>query len=195
MDQLLPEEPFTDKKSGPEPNLPLGNGVVLLARDILLDPNFMATVVLICIYSKDGGAYGLVLNRISHMPLSEIFDGYNQKHREVYIGGPVQQDEIQIVQLTSTPVKDSHRVADGVYLGGKWEDIDALLSLDPRTTRLFLGYSGWGPGQIEAELEKGAWDVFNVDLKKLLSDTDWSAFFDLKNIADYLETLKIEKIE
>lgn len=191
MDQILPEDSKKDKSAVPEPEWPLANGVVLLARDVLQDPNFIATVVLICIYGKDGGAYGLVLNRISHMPLSEIFDGYNQRHREVYIGGPVQQDEIQIVQLTDTPVKGSHRIAEGVYLGGKWEDIDQLLSHDPRTTRLFLGYSGWGPGQIEGELEQGAWDVFHVDLRRLLMDTDWSAFIDLKNIAEYLESIKV----
>jgi putative transcriptional regulator len=189
IEPSLPEHP--GEKEGPGSGELLDNGVVLLARDILQDPNFIATVVLICIYSKDGGAYGLVLNRLSHMPLSEIFDGYNQQHREVYIGGPVQQDEIQIVQLTSTPVKDSHPIAEGVYLGGKWEDIDQLLSLDPRTTRLFLGYSGWGPGQIEGELEQGAWDVYRVDLRKLLMDTDWSAFIDLKNIAEYLESIKV----
>jgi putative transcriptional regulator len=190
MDQFKPEDSIKDKSSGTDQGL-LGNGVVLLARDILQDPNFIATVVLICIYSKDGGAYGLVLNRLSHMPLSEIFDGYDQKHREVFIGGPVQQDEIQIVQLTATPVKDSHRIAEGVYLGGKWEDIDHLLSLDQRTTRLFLGYSGWGPGQIEGELDQGAWEVFRVDLKKLLLDTDWSSFIDLRNIAEYLESIKV----
>jgi putative transcriptional regulator len=191
-DQLLPEDSTKDKNSGADSEEGLlGNGVVLLARDILQDPNFIETVVLICIYSKDGGAYGLVLNRLSHMPLSEIFDGYDQKHREVYIGGPVQQDEIQIVQLTATPVKDSHRIAEDVYLGGKWEDPAYLLSLDPRTTRIFLGYSGWGPGQIEAELEQGAWDVFRVDLKKLLLETDWSSFIDLKNIAEYLASIKV----
>jgi len=190
MDTIRPEDLSEKKSATPDPDGLLTNGVVLLARDVLQDPNFMATVVLICIYGKDGGAYGLVLNRMSHMPLSEIFDGYDQKHREVYIGGPVQQDEIQIVQLTETPVKESHRIADGVYLGGKWEDIDQLLSLDQRTTRLFLGYSGWGPGQIEAELEQGAWDVFRVDLRKLLMDTDWSSFIDLQNIAEYLESIK-----
>lgn len=189
MDQLLPEDSIKDKSPGPEELL--GNGVVLLARDILRDPNFMATVVLICIYSKDGGAYGLVLNRLAHMPLSEIFDGYTQRHREVNIGGPVQGDEIQIVQITDAPVKGSHRIAEGVYLGGKWDDVGHLLSLDKRTTRLFLGYSGWGPGQIEAELEQGAWDVFRVDLKKLLLDTDSASFFDLKNMAEYLESIKL----
>jgi len=190
MEQLLPQEPKSNSSSPAEI---LGNGIVLLARDILQDPNFMATVVLICIYGKDGGAYGLVLNRLSHMPLSEIFDGYGEsvKPREVYIGGPVQQDEIQILQLTDTPVKESHKIAEGVYLGGKWEDIDQLLSFDPVTTRLFLGYSGWGPGQIEGEIEQGAWDVFRVDLRKLLLDTDWSSFVDLKNIAEYLETIKV----
>jgi putative transcriptional regulator len=192
MEELLPQNP--DSPNAGSADL-LTSGVVLLARDILQDPNFMAAAVLLCIYNKDGGAYGLVLNRLSHMPLTEIFDGYREspdrEPREVYIGGPVQQDEIQIVQLTRNPVKESHQIAPGVYLGGKWEDIDHLLSLDPRTTRLFLGYSGWGPGQIENEIEQGAWDVYRVNLEKLLMSTPWSSFTDLKSMADYFETIKV----
>jgi putative transcriptional regulator len=170
----------------------LGSGVVLLARDILQDPNFVATVVLICIYSKDGGAYGLVLNRPSHMPLSEIFDGFSEMNesRKVYIGGPVQQEELQIIQITDDPVADSHRIAPRTYLGGKWENIDQMLMLDADSTRLFLGYSGWAPGQLEGEIEAGAWDVYDhLDLEKLLTNTDRIMAADVKSIADYLETI------
>lgn len=171
----------------------LRNGVVLLARDILQDPNFVAAVVLICIYSKDGGAYGLVLNRPSHMPLSEIFDGFSETNepRKVYIGGPVQQEELQIIQITDDPVADSHLIAPRTYLGGKWENIDQMLVLDADSIRLFLGYSGWAPGQIEGEIEAGAWDVFDrLDLEKLLTNIDRIIAADVKCIADYLETLR-----
>jgi putative transcriptional regulator len=171
----------------------LGSGVVLLARDILQDPNFVAAVVLICIYSKDGGAYGLVLNRPSHMPLSEIFDGFSETNepRKVYIGGPVQQEELQIIQITDDPVADSHRIAHRTYLGGKWENIDQMLMLDTDSTRLFLGYSGWAPGQLEGEIEAGAWDVFDqIDLEKLLTNIDRIIAADVKSIAGYLETIR-----
>ena len=171
----------------------LGEGAVLLARDAQQDPNFMAAVVLICIYGKDGGAYGLVLNRPSHMPLSEIFDGFSEMNvsRRVYIGGPVQQDELQIIQITDDPVADSHRIASRIFLGGKWDNIDEALILDADSIRLFLGYSGWAPSQLEAEIKAGAWDVFDrIDLEKLLSNTDRTIAADVKSIAAYLETIR-----
>jgi putative transcriptional regulator len=191
MGHFLPEE--TVDAATREHLSRLGNSAVLLARDVLQDPNFMATVVLICIYTKDGGAYGLVLNRPSHMPLSEIFDGFSEtgQPRKVYIGGPVQQDELQIIQITESPVADSHQLAPRVYLGGKWENVEQMLMLDAESTRLFLGYSGWAPGQLEAEIEAGAWDVFDrIDLEKLLTNTGRTIAADVKSIAGYLETIR-----
>jgi putative transcriptional regulator len=171
----------------------LGTGAVLLARDVLQDPNFIATMVLLCIYSKEGGTYGLVLNRPSHMPLSEMFDGFSEMNepRKVYIGGPVQQEELQIIQITDDPVADSHQLSPRVYLGGKWEDVDQMLMLDADSTRLFLGYSGWAAGQLEGEIAAGAWDVFDkLDLEKLLQNIDRTVGSGVKQIAQYLETLR-----
>lgn len=171
----------------------LGAGTVLLARDVLQDPNFIATMVLLCIYSKEGGTYGLVLNRPSHMPLSEIFDGYADAAlpRKMYIGGPVQQEELQIIQITDEPVAGSHRLAPRVFLGGKWENVDQMLALDADATRLFLGYSGWAPEQLEGEIMAGAWDVFDkLDLEKLLITIDRTVGSDVKAIAAYLESIR-----
>ncbi|MCU0609447.1 MAG: YqgE/AlgH family protein [Chitinispirillaceae bacterium] len=171
----------------------LASGVVLLARDVLHDPNFVATVVLVCIYAKEGGTYGLVLNRPSHMPLSEIFDGYTDADvcREVFIGGPVEQDEIQIVQITDKPVEASHKVAPRVYLGGKWEDIDAMMQGTEDSTHLFLGYSGWAAGQLEEEILNGAWDVLRVDVARLLTNCEKIMIPDVRSIGAYLETIRV----
>lgn len=168
----------------------LKSGVVLAARDVLQDPNFDATIVLVCNYSELG-AYGLVLNRLSHMPLSEIFDGLNKLNmrREVYIGGPVQQYDLQIIQLTETPVDEALMIVPGVYLGGKWEGPFHMIESDPEFTRLFLGYSGWGPGQLESEIEVGAWDVYTIDIRKLLLSTSRSGFVNNQQLSEYLKTL------
>ena len=170
----------------------LGDGAVILARDELQDPNFIAALVLICIYTKDGGAYGLVINRPSHMPLSEIFDGFSDiaEPRKIYIGGPVQQDEVQIIQLTDEPMPDSRQLAPRVYLGGKWGDIDQMLMFDDDSIRLFLGYSGWSAGQLEGEVAAGAWDVFRIDIEKLLANTDRITSSDVKSISAFLESIK-----
>src|SRR6185295_9845716 len=81
----------------------LASGAVIVARD-LDDPNFASTVVLLCQQGAEG-AYGLVLNRPSHMPLAEIFEHPPEsallaaKNSRVYIGGPVQPTELQILQI------------------------------------------------------------------------------------------------
>jgi len=170
----------------------LGNGALLLARDALQDPNFKSALVLICIYSKEAGAYGLVINRRSHIPLSEIFDGFSEmsEPHEVYIGGPVQQEEIQIIQITDDPVPDSHQVAPRVYLGGKWEDIDQMFMFDEASTHLFLGYSGWEAGQLESEIIAGAWRVFRINIEKLLMNIDKVVNVDMEIIEHYLETIR-----
>ncbi|MCX7725545.1 MAG: YqgE/AlgH family protein [Chitinispirillaceae bacterium] len=172
----------------------LRSGAVLLATDTLKDPNFDSTIVLICIYGKDG-AYGLVVNRISHMPLSEVFEGIKEIKnisREIFLGGPVQQTELQVIQLTNMPVEDAYKISEGIYMGGKWDDIDAMIKTDPATTKLFLGYSGWGPGQLEAEIRMGAWEVFLVDIEKLLLNAKVLVGADTKALRSFLETIKIE---
>jgi putative transcriptional regulator len=151
----------------------LESGTILVAREALTDPNFNNTIVLLCQYGESG-AYGLVLNRTAHMPLHEIFEhppempGEPGQKRRVYIGGPVQSTELQILQIGPDPVEHSLEIVPGVHLGGAWEQVEDFLSQDPRSLRLFLGYSGWGEGQLEEEVEAGAWEVHPVDVRALL---------------------------
>ena len=169
----MDSEAASDAPIDPEAHVSrLKPGVVLLAHD-LADPNFNATAVLICQHGTEG-SYGLVLNRPSHMPLSEVFDkppewsGDATRKQRIHIGGPVQPEELQILQVTHQPVAGSYLVAPEVYLGGYWGDLKDILSLEPKTVRLFLGYSGWGPDQLAKEVRMQAWEVWNVDVKKLL---------------------------
>src|SRR5450631_184593 len=127
----------------------LAPGIILAARDLLSDPNFDSTLVLLCQYGAEG-AYGLVLNRPSHMPLNELFEhppeiSANQT-RKVYVGGPVQAEELQILQVGVEVAAGSHPIAPGVHLGGAWEALEDVLSQSPKNLRLFLGYSGWAVG-------------------------------------------------
>jgi len=165
-------------------------GAVLLARSELMDPNFEAAVVLICVYNNDG-VYGLVLNRASHMPVSEVFDGYSDYHkiREIRIGGPVQQDELQILQITTHPMEEAYEVVQGVYVGGKWQSIDQIITADKTQTLLFLGYSGWGREQLEEEIRAGAWDVYSVNTYELLLGSLSKMTGSISSIKSYLESI------
>jgi putative transcriptional regulator len=171
-----PHSPDAPRHSTPT----LAPGIVLVANSILEDPNFNNAIVLLCQHSADG-AYGLVLNRPSHMPLREIFetpptgpDG-RALTRRVYIGGPVQPTELQILQVGDAVAPDTMEIAPGVHMGGKWETLDEILGPDPRSLRLFLGYAGWGEGQLEEEVAAGAWEILNGDIAKLLAtpEADW----------------------
>jgi putative transcriptional regulator len=166
----------------------LKDGCILLSNENLNDPNFKVTVVLICVYNNEG-AFGLVCNRPSHMPLSEIFDReliQKAKKRSIYIGGPVQQDNLVIIQITDSAAEHAYKVAPRVYLGGEWESVGDILSEETATTRLFLGYSGWAPGQLEMEVVEGAWEVYHVDVEKFLLNWEEPLYNDIGKIRQYL---------
>ncbi len=166
----------------------LKDGCILLSHEDLEDPNFKITVVLLCIYN-DKGAFGLVCNRPSHMPLSEVFDKdhiQEAQKRNIYIGGPVQQDNLVVIQIANSAAEHAYEIAPHVYLGGEWESIGDILSKDTKTTRLFLGYSGWAPGQLEMEIVEGAWEVYNVNVEKFLLNWEEPLFNDIGKIRQYL---------
>gem|GEM_PF-503654 len=165
----------------------LQTGAFLVARhEVLKDPNFQGTVILLCAHEKDGD-YGLVLNRVSHMPLDEVFESLPPEMRglrEVHLGGPVEQDKIQILDWSGEPAPESQRITDGLTMGGHWNftwrmEEDPLEEspgkrfhrAQPGSYRIFLGYSGWGQGQLESEVEVGAWQVFHADIVQTLELT------------------------
>lgn len=189
----LPPEPLDAPENGsPETPADPRPGAVLAAREVLEDPNFRDTVVLLCRHDADG-AYGLVLNRPAHMPLREIFENPSRDPgimgvRRVYIGGPVQPEELQVVELGESPVPESVAVAPGVHVGGRWDSPESILGRPASSLRLFLGYAGWGPGQLEDEIAEGAWEVFTVDLRRLLEtpDEEWAG--DRERLRKHLKT-------
>lgn len=179
----LPLEQMTFK---PEDALSqLSTGAFLVARDVLRDPNFEGTVVLLCAHESDGD-YGLVLNRASNMPLDEVFESLPPEMRGprvVHIGGPVEQDKIQILDWSGDPAPESQTVVPGLTMGGHWnfqwqeepfpEESDPgsgkrFHQADPSQYRIFLGYSGWSQGQLSSEIELGAWQVFHADIVQTL---------------------------
>jgi putative transcriptional regulator len=176
-----------------KPEVLLKKGSILLARNELEDPNFTATVVLLSVYT-DETIMGLVCNRPSHMPLCEIFSvDTPQKfdRQKIYIGGPVAQDSLQILQITDTPVEEAHKIAENIFLGGKWGSLNQILDADPDRTRLFLGYAGWSPGQLENEIRLGAWDIYNIDLiKLLLGPEELMMQEDVDAIQQYLSSIR-----
>jgi putative transcriptional regulator len=131
-------------------------GQLLIAGPGLVDPNFFRTVVLIVEHSPDG-ALGLVLNRPSETTVGEAvseLDELLEPDDPLYIGGPVQPSSLIILADFEDP-EDAALIAFddiGVVAGGADQAPPAV-----RQGRAFVGHSGWGPGQLDSEIERGDW--------------------------------------
>jgi putative transcriptional regulator len=146
----------------------------LIASPPLGDPNFDRTVVLLALHS-DGGALGFVVNREATVKLGELLKlaGYGDEGTRsastVYVGGPVQPSSGWILCVDPTMTAEDNgviAVGDRVRVTSSRSAFDALArdaearksgEIDPRRRTVLLGYSGWGPGQLEGEIAAGAW--------------------------------------
>jgi putative transcriptional regulator len=150
---------------------------LLLSMPQLTDRNFSRTVVLLCKHSEDG-AFGLVVNRplvtsgrvvVNLEPPVET-----ERELEVWIGGPVEPHSSWVL-VGHEPEPGAHRrgmtIANDMYLSTSPDLLRRLLEpAPPPRTRLIVGYSGWGPGQLEAELHESSWLMSDVD-RDLIFDT------------------------
>jgi len=153
-----------------------------VAAPSLQDPNFFRTVVLIVEHNEEG-AMGIVLNREADTGLDEaVPDLVDIPGIEdtMHVGGPVQPQTVILVAEFTDPEADTPLVVGSVGVVGAETDLDELPAAIIRG-RAFAGYAGWGPGQLEGEIEEEAWitqpakadDVFFGDPDRL-----WAAVLD-----------------
>ncbi|HWE58199.1 MAG TPA: YqgE/AlgH family protein [Solirubrobacteraceae bacterium] len=133
-------------------------GQLLIAGPTLEDPNFWRTVVLVVEHS-DEGALGLVLNRPSESTVGEAVPQLvvvADAEDDVLVGGPVGQSAVIVLADFDDPDEAALIAFDnvGVMAGGSPAD---ELGTGVRRARVFAGHSGWGPGQLDGELERGDW--------------------------------------
>lgn len=130
----------------------------MIAKPYLGDPNFERSVVLICEHSEDG-AFGLVLNQSTGNILSDFFDDVHAGI-PVGIGGPVEPHTLHFLHTRGDAVEDAIELMEGLYWSGNFEQIKTLVNtgvLKETDIRFFLGYSGWGEGQLEEEIREEVW--------------------------------------
>lgn len=134
-------------------------GRLLIASPALVDPNFARTVVLITEHGEEG-AMGVVLNRPSETGVDEVAPELGQlvSAEPVFIGGPVQPQALVVLAEFTDPEAAAWLVVADVGFVSADTDQDAL-ERSIRRGRVYAGYSGWGPGQLEAELDEDAWIV------------------------------------
>ncbi len=150
-------------------------GHLLLSNASLFDPNFRRTVVLIGHHDEEG-AVGVVLNRPFDVTVDEAVPPLAELVREgetLFHGGPVQPEAAVVVADFEDPSEAGVVAFDSI--GFLSEEGDRIELGAIRRARVFAGYSGWGPGQLEAELDEEAWivtparreDVFHDEPERL----------------------------
>lgn len=147
------------------------SGKLLVAAGSLADPNFARTVVLV-VHHDDDGAFGLVINRPGadrvKKTWEQVFDEPCPLDVQVLVGGPVSGPPMAI---HANPAHAEHEVVPGVYFSGHRDHLAALVAEGCLPLRIIGGYAGWGPGQLEAEMEEGSWGMTDATADVVFGDT------------------------
>jgi putative transcriptional regulator len=147
-------------------------GRVLVAPPTLRDPNFYRAVILLCEHGP-GGSFGLTLNRPLDVQPREVVAGFYAYRDVLGLGGPVQRDTLHYLHRHGPAVPDSVDLGDGVRWGGSFEAVQALVrkgATNARELRFFVGYAGWSPEQLEAEVEADGWIVAPASADLVFTD-------------------------
>jgi putative AlgH/UPF0301 family transcriptional regulator len=144
----------------------LGVGKLLVASRGMGDPNFSETVVLLVHYDENG-VVGVVLNRRTDVPLSRVLDLEAAKDRTdpVYLGGPVGLSALVALFQSSVRINKAENIFGSVYLISDKLNMDQVVMArpDPHVFHVYVGYAGWTPDQLRAEVQLGAWFIFPAD--------------------------------
>ena len=138
------------------------SGKLLIASPYLSDPNFLRSVVLI-VSHDDEGAFGLSLNRPTDQRLSAVVElsmpqGSAREDDYIFEGGPVDGPLLALHDLSGIGSPIGHE-SSGIWLTGEEDHLRLLLTRVDARVRFVAQYSGWGPGQLEREMDCGGWLV------------------------------------
>jgi len=155
----------------PEPG-PFGDGLpakgkFLVAGRNLIDPRFEETVVLLIDYSAEGAA-GLIINRPTKVPLAEVLPslpGLRVRAGVVYYGGPVEGRRMLMLIRSGERPEESGRVFGNVYVSASMDTLERMIASHKtdRELRMYAGYAGWIPQQLDREVSRGDWLIMSAD--------------------------------
>ncbi|HEX2150680.1 MAG TPA: YqgE/AlgH family protein [Stellaceae bacterium] len=155
-------------------------GQLLIAMPQMMDPRFARSVVYVCAHSEDEGAMGLVVNKLFEaLTMDELFTHLQLdpsalgRSRPVHFGGPVEPGRGFVLHTTDYQEEATLVVGDGI---GVTATLDILRAIGqgegPRRNLLALGYAGWAPGQLDAEIQANGWLSVPADAD-LVFDADF----------------------
>jgi len=143
-------------------------GKVLIASPKLLDPNFAKSVVLI-VQHDENGAMGLIINRATQTTVRDAWTQVSAvpypNDDPLFQGGPC---DGPLLVLHKEAIHGQMEILNGIWLSSDAGSVKALVSDATEPIKFFVGYAGWSPQQLEAELSEGSWIVAEIDSSSIL---------------------------
>ncbi len=141
--------------------------ILVSARSALPDSNFADSLVLV-MNNLGPAPVGIIVNRPTKFPVAELFPDRKRLaplHDKIYFGGPVELDTVWFLVRAAKPPAHAVRAFDGIYLSADRDLLMRLLGRDKPMDglRIFIGHSGWAPGQLEEEIARGDWTLQRAD--------------------------------
>jgi putative transcriptional regulator len=147
------------EREGPIAERPAA-GRFLVATEHVRGSFFQQSIVLLLSYADDG-AIGLIVNRRTDLALHDVLKGAAEGAGSVYVGGPVEQGSVLVLLRSGSPLDRAMRVTGDLFV-----TVDPALLIEragnpgaDKQLRVYTGYAGWGPGQLDAEIARGDWIV------------------------------------
>ena len=142
-------------------------GIFLVATAGMQDPRFRRSVVLLLEHGENG-TLGLIVNKVTEISLPQVLPDLKDSGQEsnlLFFGGPVGLDGILFLTRNAEPPERAEHVMEDVYYSGDRNLLKEFLKQNKGAgeLRVFLGNSGWSPGQLAAEIAEGAWRLVRGD--------------------------------
>lgn len=161
------------------------DGQILIAMPAMPDPRFQKSIILLCAHGEDG-AMGIVLNKnLGMLTFQELFEQLEIPHtgnfdnHKIHFGGPVEAERGFLLHSTDLIHETTMLIGKGIALTATIDMLKSVASgLGPESNFLALGYAGWGPGQLEKELQENGWLVVEADANLVFDqkiDAKWKS--------------------
>ncbi len=158
-------------------NITPARGRLLISEPLMGDFYFGRSVVLLAEHNEEG-SFGIVVNKPVAQKFNDIVKGFPDFDGNLFIGGPVETDSLFYIHSLGDLIEGSLEIGGGLYWGGDIEIVRELMLLKKATSkniRFSVGYSGWSPNQLEAELKRNSWvvspeattDIFKINPQNL----------------------------